>query len=496
MKLVFNGHRFKYETESLCKLFFGLDRFELAYDVLCFDDDEYIFTRICKGKMLTYCYAIIKYNGVTSKKLFSLPNTACSYDKECEIKLCSALFIALKRITGITPPWGILTGIRPVKRIQNYLSEGKTQKEITELLKNKFYVSDNKIRLGLDTALNQRRLLEDTDYKHVSLYVAIPFCPSRCSYCSFISQSAADKNIYKMIPSYLEYLFKELMQTANIINSLGLKLKTVYIGGGTPTVLSAQQLNSLMCEIEKLFDLSYLCEYTVEAGRPDSITEDKLMAIKSNGASRISINPQTLNDDVLRINGRKHTVKQFYDCFDLAESIGFKDINTDLIAGLTGDDYQSFCRSVDGVIELSPSNITVHTLSYKKAARLYAAGKNQNASERIGDMVDYAGKRLYDSGYLPYYLYRQKNTLDNLENVGYSRRGNECIYNIYIMEETHTIIAVGASASTKLVNPETGLIERVFNYKYPFEYIKGFDVITQRKNEVISFYEREFGIEK
>lgn len=494
MKLIFNGHTFKYEIESICKLFFPCVKFELEYDTFDFKQDNFIFTRVKQGKDKTLCYSVFKIDGRVLKKSVSLKNITENFEKECEMSLCTVLYHILSAYTKVKPEWGILTGIRPVKRIQKYMSENKSDSEINKILKNKYLVSENKINLGLLTAKAQLPLLNSADNFSYSLYVAIPFCPSRCSYCSFISQSATDKKIFGLIPDYLSCLYKELKATATLVNKLGLKLKTVYIGGGTPTVLSAEQLRELTDTINSLFDLSDIKEYTVEAGRPDSITEDKLRAIKASGATRISINPQTFNDEVLKEIGRKHTSEQFFESFNMARRLGFDNINTDFIAGLPMDTIKSFKNSIDTAINLSPENITVHTLSMKKAARLYTE-KPVTASdeERVcGEMIKYALDNLLKNGYHPYYLYRQKNTVENLENVGFAKAGYDGLYNVYIMEETHTILANGASASTKLVNIDNGYIERVFNYKYPFEYINDFDTIIDRKREVINFYAEQF----
>lgn len=290
-----------------------------------------------------------------------------------------------------------------------------------------------------------------------------------------------------LIPEYTENVCREIEYTAQIVKKLGLKLDTVYFGGGTPTTLSAEQLEKIMQTIAENFDLSYLREYTVEAGRPDTITREKLETIKANGCKRISINPQTLNDGVLEAIGRKHTVKQFEESYQLARSVGFDCINTDIIAGLPTDTVESFKNTIDRLIELSPENITVHTLSIKRAARLNQGDKAvlENPADK---MVDYATKRLRESGYQPYYLYRQKNMLENLENIGWAKKGCESLYNIYIMEEVQTIIAMGAGGSTKLVDLKNGRLERVFNYKFPLEYNKHFDLMLEKKNEIEDFY--------
>jgi oxygen-independent coproporphyrinogen-3 oxidase len=291
----------------------------------------------------------------------------------------------------------------------------------------------------------------------------------------------------KLIPEYLEKLCEEIRFTGDMVKRLGLRLDTVYFGGGTPTTLTAGQLEQLMTTVAESFDTSQVREYTVEAGRPDTVTEEKLRTLKAHGCKRISINPQTLNDSVLEAIGRKHTAREFYQSFELARRVGFDVINTDIIAGLPTDTVESFKNTVDSLIDLAPENITVHTLSIKRAARLNRGDRGvlENPADK---MVEYATKRLLESGYKPYYLYRQKNMLENLENIGWAKSGCESLYNIYIMEEVQTILAMGAGGSTKLVDRENHRLERVFNYKFPLEYNKHFDLMIQRKKETEEFY--------
>ena len=294
-----------------------------------------------------------------------------------------------------------------------------------------------------------------------------------------------------IIPEYVDNLCEEIKYTAEIAQKTGLKLDTVYFGGGTPTTLEAYQIDRVMKTIADSFDMSNVREYTVEAGRADTITEEKLRVIKENGCTRISINPQTLNDDVLKAIGRNHTTQQFFDSFELGRKIGFESINTDIIAGLPTDTIDSFKHTIDKVIGLEPENITVHTLSIKRAARLNQSEDEQILKNPASKMVEYATDKLYRAGYIPYYLYRQKNMLDNLENIGWAKAGHESLYNIYIMEEVQTILAMGAGGSTKLVDLKNKRLERVFNYKFPLEYNKHFDLMLERKNEIEGFYAEE-----
>ncbi|MCQ2478901.1 MAG: coproporphyrinogen dehydrogenase HemZ, partial [Clostridia bacterium] len=323
-----------------------------------------------------------------------------------------------------------------------------------------------------------------------SLYLSVPFCPSRCSYCSFVSHSVDKaKNI---IPRYVELLCEELKITGEIANKLGLRLETVYMGGGTPTTLEANQLDTVLKTVRDNFDMSNVREFTVEAGRPDTVTIEKLKAIKTNGVSRISINPQTLNDDVLRAIGRNHTAQQAAEAFVLARKLGFENINMDLIAGLPGDTFESFKSTVERVIYYGPESVTVHSLSMKRASYMSISGEYPEieAGKVASDMVDFARTRVSENGIVPYYMYRQSKTVGNLENVGYAKHGFEGLYNVYIMDETHTILACGASAVTKLREPHGNYIDRIFNFKYPYEYISRFEEMTDRKQGITEFYRK------
>ena len=388
-------------------------------------------------------------------------------------------------MTGITPPWGVITGIRPAKFVGEMLKSGMTEEEVYDRLLSRYRVSDDKARLCLSTARASARVEAMNGDKSFSLYLSIPFCPSRCAYCSFVSKSVERDRA--LVEPYVEALCKEVAYSGAIAKELGLKLETVYIGGGTPTVLTADQLRRLTDAIAENFDLSAVREYSVEAGRPDTITRDKLEVIKAAGVTRLSVNPQTANDEVLKKLGRKHTAADTAESFALAREIGFDNINADLIAGLPGDDAESFARTLDWLLEMEPENITVHALTVKRASNL-----NENRIAPADDaaaMVDLAGRLLPQRGYHPYYMYKQKATVDNLENTGYAKDGYDGLYNVYIMDELHTIIACGAGAVTKMKNQATGRIERIFNYKYPAEYLEGFGEMLKRKDGLKRFYE-------
>lgn len=478
MTIIFSGNDFKYETEATIKLFLPVTHFTFLYDEFDLGGD-YCILRQKKGRTLTHFFVSVSLNGKKKRM-----HTAVGSDKEnsFELTLCRLLYRCMVSVTENEPPWGCLTGIRPVKKINILISEGLGKDEIFGKMKDTYFTSDKKLELAYNTAITQSRHLSVPD-NSFSLYVSVPFCPTRCSYCSFVSHSV--ESAAKLIPSYVDKLCEEIAITAEYADKLGLSLDTIYFGGGTPTSLTAEQLDRVMKSVSSNFTLDRAREYTVEAGRADTITEEKLKAIKENGATRISVNPQTMNDSVLNAIGRRHTSAQVSEAFMLARKTGFDNINMDLIAGLPTDTLDGFGNTIDTVIGMSPESITVHTLTLKRSSSLFRE-KDIVSDSETADMIALSEKRLSENGYNPYYLYRQKNTLGNLENVGYSREGYEGLYNIFIMEEMQTILAVGASASTKLcVN---GKIERVYNYKFPYEYINRFDEMIKKKEEIIHFY--------
>lgn len=472
---------YKYDMEAVLKLFFPATNFNFTDSsekpVLTGD---FCLVRERKYRNHLWFGVSVSINSKKSHKSSRLPLNA---DRRSRIAaLGRLLYHALSPITGIHPSWGTLTGVRPVKHIHKLLENGSDKAMAFTSLKDTYLVSEEKLELAYDTAMTQKPLLAIPE-KSFSLYLSIPFCPTRCTYCSFVSHDM--KSAGKLLPDYLKCLEKELIYTAAIAEKLGLKLDTVYFGGGTPTVLSAEELSHLMEIIRTHYDLSDLREYTVEAGRPDTITAEKLTAIKSGRASRVSINPQSLNDSVLEAIGRKHTALETIEAYKLAREVGFESINTDLIAGLPTDTPESFQHTINEILRLKPENITVHTLSLKRSAHMYYQPR-QLSHEFAAEMVAMSSRALKAQGYRPYYLYRQKNTLGNLENVGYALPGFESPYNIAIMEEVQTILAVGAGSVTKVVRGEE--IDRVYNYKFPHEYIKKFPDILKKKDEVISLY--------
>lgn len=486
MTICFIGNSFKYEIEAVMKLFLPLVTFDFLFDEQPPQNGDICVIERALNNGSHRLSVRVGLDKKIEEERCERVGEFC--DKADEAELCRMLYRIMQKLTGITPAWGCLTGIRPVKKVNGLLSEGKSKEEIFDILQREYYVSEGKLELAYKTAVAQTEPLKALDKRSYSLYISIPFCPSRCSYCSFVSHSIESGSAKKLLPDYVKKLCEEIGQTAQIARELELRLDTIYIGGGTPTALSAEQLEAVMEAVKKNFDISKIREYTVEAGRSDTITEKKLEIIRDFGATRISVNPQTMCDSVLKAIGRRHTAEDVVSAFKTARRLGFDNINMDTIAGLPTDTPEGFRHTVETLCGLDPESITIHTLTVKRSSNLFAE-EEKNIDGRIGEMVDFGQKRLLDMGYIPYYLYRQKNTAQNLENVGFAKAGYECLYNIYIMEEAQTILAAGAGGSTKLVNTDTGKIVRLFNYKFPYEYISRYDKMIVKKDGIAEFFE-------
>lgn len=481
------GHNFKYELEKLIRIFMPFEKISFSEDAVISKCSAITERRTENGKTKLSARLILGNKDICKNTV--IDENINEYDKECERVLAVLLFECFTEITGYIPEWGILTGVRPAKLFSRLTKQNGIE-ETECYFRDKLKVCDKKIFLCKDAVKGEEQIISLSSPNSFSLYISVPFCPTRCSYCSFVSHSV--EKAAKLIPQYVEKLCEEIKITGEKARKAKLTLETVYIGGGTPTTLSASQIQTVMKNVADSFDLSSLREYTVEAGRPDTITEDKLTAIKKGGATRISINPQTMNDTVLEKIGRKHTVKQTVDAFLLARKCGFDNINMDLIAGLPGDTFESFKSTVEQICSLNPESVTVHSLSMKRASSLTAREEfpELEAGAQAGKMVDFAKEYLNKKDIFAYYMYRQSKTVGNLENVGYSKTGYECLYNVYIMDETHSILACGASAVTKLREPKGDYIERIYNYKYPYEYISRFDELIERKKGISDFYEK------
>ena len=477
MNLYVKNHNFHFELENLTRLFFPNEKITVIRD---FSEPQppYIYTEVSDKITISVNIGSFNKSETAVKKLV---------DNDNELVSAQLLYKLLCDFTGLTQPWGILTGVRPVKLLRR-LAEESSEEQAVKKFEKDFFVSNEKIALSRETEHNERKILELSKPESFSLYVGIPFCPSRCSYCSFVMASI--ERAEKLIEPYTKLLCEEIKRTAEIANKLGLRLETVYFGGGTPTTLSAEQLDTVLGTVNNSFDMSTCREFTVEAGRPDTIDIAKLFALKENKVDRISINPQTVNNEVLKTIGRKHTAQQFFDAFELARKCGFDNINTDLIAGLPTDTTESFKNSLDSIVRLNAECITVHTLCMKRASRLTTEGVTLDLQQArdAREMLAYTQNVLGQNEYIPYYMYRQSRMVGNIENVGWSKRGFESLYNVYVMDETHTILACGSGGVTKLKRNNPDYLERIFNFKYPYEYIDRFDELIQRKSGIMQFY--------
>lgn len=474
MLVIQNGYECDYELKLFASLFFDRDE-----EVDIFSDFKY------RNKTINV-YTQINYCGNTYFEdyyfEFDTENKSKQLVKKIFTASCTKSFVhAAKKIKKINLPWGVMCGIRPAKNVRELLESGYNDSEIEEIFKTIYEVEDDKIKLAHTVAKNEEKLLNEIGDNSVSIYIGIPFCPTRCLYCSFVSTDIRTSGKY--MDEFAEKLLLEIDKTAEIIEKMGAYVENIYIGGGTPTTLSAFQLEKIFERLHRYFDFEKIKEFTLEAGRPDTITEDKLIAAKNGGVDRISINPQTMNDVTLKKVGRSHDSKMIRDCYKMARNVGFKNINMDLIAGLPGEDVKMFCYSLDEVIKLDPENITVHSMCIKHSANLRKTDIKLTEADNMNKMLAYTQKRMAQTGREPYYMYRQKNSSGNLENVGYAKIGTMSTYNINIMEEKQTIIALGGGGSTKLVMNDR--IERIFNFKDPYEYIRRFDEILDKKDEIL-----------
>jgi oxygen-independent coproporphyrinogen-3 oxidase len=488
MTLIIDGHTFDYEMGNLCRIFFPYQQIAVT-NTIDYSDSIVVYTGVTQQQQLVTLKAAVKLGEKCRKSEKTISTDCANLEKECELQLAVLLYGLLTAMCEYTPKWGILTGVRPIKLLRRLIAE-MGEPEAIDYFRSSLLVSDEKTELSLKTMRNEQKILSLSRPDSFSLYVSIPFCPSRCSYCSFVSQSV--EKAARLIPNYIKLLCEELTYTAKVVAQLNLRLESVYIGGGTPTTLSAGQLGVLIDTINNNFPMETCREFTVEAGRPDTITPEKLLAIKSRGVTRISINPQTMNDEVLHAIGRRHTTEQTLKAFELARECGFDNINMDLIVGLPNDSVPSFQATLSKVLSLNPESVTVHTLALKHSSKITLSGSAQFTSDAVaaGQMLDYADKNLAESGYLPYYLYRQSRMVGNLENTGWAKPGYESPYNVYVMDETHTILACGAGAVSKVKEPGTDKLERIFDFKFPYEYNSRFSEMITRKERVKELYDK------
>lgn len=479
------GHDYKYEIAELFKLFTTQfkfikedEKFEKALINEFIKDEDYIksTTKYYENNDLKLCKEeVFNINSLNEEEI----------KKKSKTIIKRSIFKVLSELYDTYVPWGILTGIRPVKIVHSLLDEGLSEVEIRQNLKDNYLIKDEKIDLALDIAKRERVFIYPIDKNKISLYVSIPFCPTRCVYCSFPSNPM--KQFGHLRENYVKAIVKEIKGLAKLLKETNKKIETLYIGGGTPTTLEAEQLDNLIKALFMELDLTKIKEFTVEAGRPDTITREKLEVMKKHNVTRISINPQTMNNETLVKIGRDHNVDDIVRCFNMARDLGFNNINMDIILGLVDENVEMVRNTLERIKELSPESLTVHTLAIKRASTLKENLDKYELTryEEMVSMINLSMEYAKSMGLNPYYMYRQKHMLGNLENIGYAKEGFECIYNIQIMEEKQSNLAVGAGAISKYVYVDEDRIERTDNVKNVEIYIDRVDEMIERKEKEV-----------
>jgi oxygen-independent coproporphyrinogen-3 oxidase len=476
MEYILRGHEYHHEVYTIIQLFYHNEKYIRSEAVPA--------SGVAVESSLdeNVCRAVVYADGrdVVRREL----STAGLPEKPLRNCIKKTVWGCLSAMLGETPPWGILTGIRPTKKAMEYLRNGLGAEGAVKAFEDEYCVSYKKARMCVEIAQAETAVMGKTREGDVSLYVGIPFCPTRCLYCSFTSYPIAQ--YADKADEYVGTLIKEIGYISEKIKSRGERTQCIYIGGGTPTSLNAEQTERLLMAVVSGFDIRSAAEYCCEAGRPDTITPEKLRLLKKYGVTRLSVNPQTLNQATLDRVGRRHSVSDFTEAYNAAKAAGFDDINVDLIIGLPGESVEDVRRSVSGVLSLEPASVTVHTLCVKRATQLNERLSDYalTEAETVGEMLDLSYELCKAAGLSPYYMYRQKNALGNLENIGYARPGRECIYNIRIMEENQTVYAAGAGAVTKVLYGG-GRIERAFNVKNVDEYIDRLGEMLERKEALL-----------
>lgn len=489
MKLYLYGHDYKYAAEQMLLTLFPAQRPEYPAGPPAPGEDALVLS-LHRGAVWATATAALSYGGReyrAARRCRTAELTdPLSTDRALQRILKLAFYDAGTAARGGEPPWGALTGVRPVKIPTKAMLAGAGPAQAERLLRDTYRVTEGRRRLAMDCAGASLAALRSLAPGEVSLYVGIPFCPTRCAYCSFVSADVG--RTLKLVEPYLQLLLEEVDATGRALHAAGLTVRSFYMGGGTPTTLSADQLDRLLTRCEQSLPLGDCIEYTVEAGRPDTITQEKLAVLSRHKIGRISINPQTLEDQVLQAIGRRHRAGDIQAAFSLAREVGFDCVNMDLIAGLPRDSFEGFCRSLEGVLAMGPENVTVHTLALKKGSTLMERRDVIPDGDQVARMLDFSLKTLRGAGYAPYYLYRQKYMSGSLENVGWAKPGTESLYNIVMMEELQTVVSIGGGGVTKLVDPAAGRILRLPNPKYPHDYLAARDKILSQKDEIVSFY--------
>ena len=471
MELILRGHDDRYAIEQLQMALFPAQTIE---------DRGQAVSTLHRGKTWLTAVTTITLEGKTTRctRRIKAAEETVRLRRRC---LQQSYYLAALPHLPAAPAWGALAGVRPTKLTTRHLLEGGTKASAQKMMEKTYFVTRERAKLAVDCSVSTAAAYAKTLPTDISLYIGIPFCPTRCAYCSFVSRSVGKRT--ELLQPYLEALHKELAITGKLLAASGRQVRSIYIGGGTPTTLSSGQMAALLDAVRDHFDLSRCLEFTVEGGRPDTLDAEKLRTIRAHGADRMSINPQTMEDAVLRACGRPHTAEDVLRSYREAVDAGFTAINMDLIAGLPADSYDGFCRSLDTVASLAPANITVHTLALKKGADLFERKVALPGIEEVTAMVAYANKTLSSLGYKPYYLYRQKYMSGSFENVGWSLPGKDCLYNIYMMEEVHTIVSVGGGSISKRNMPD-GTLQRFPNPKFPEQYIEMIDSVLDKKKEM------------
>ena len=485
MVYTMEGHALKHAVEEM--LFHLLPTVTLTHaDTIREDEDDWCRSILTEADGQAQAKAIVCVDGMVreSESSASVEGLqSLGYKRTITELVKTTVYDAVVPALSEPPVWGSLTGVRPAKLARGLIERGMSRGEAAAYLREHFHVSPDRTALTIRAAATAMELDRAIGPDDISLYVGIPFCPSRCYYCSFVSATTAQSG--QLIEPYLDTLCREVEETAVLVREAGKRVQSVYIGGGTPTTLDERQLARLLTALEKNFDFSHLREYTVEAGRPDTITPEKLAALRAAGVGRVSINPQSMDDAVLAAIGRRHSAQDVLRAYDEARQAGFEAINMDVIAGLTGDTADSFARTMDTLIGLAPENITVHTLAIKRGADLTDKAAAAAQRDTVSRMLDGASHTLQTAGFGPYYLYRQKFTAGGFENVGWCKPDTECFYNVTMMEELQTILSLGAGGVSKRVERATGWIERTNNPKYPLEYIRAADRLTDGKRKLL-----------
>ncbi len=486
MKLYLKGHTDLYAVEQLQMQLFPDVPTETVPEP--FGSDDGAVSALSRGKRWLTASTVITFRGKRARAVKRLDSSLAEDVRLRRRILQQSYFLAAVQVLGTTPPWGALSGVRPTKLTTQHMQAGGTEASADRLLKEVYFVTPQRRNLCIDCSRHTIEAASKLRPGDLSVYIGIPFCPTRCAYCSFVSQSIEKFGAF--LEPYLDALMKEIAYTGSRLRQSGWKIRSLYIGGGTPTTLSAMQMERLLQVVNEQFDLSDCLEFTVEGGRPDTLDAEKLRVIRRGGADRMSINPQTMSDDVLRRIGRSHNTAQVYKAYEDAKAAGFDGINMDLIAGLPGDTADSFLESVRQVAALNPSNITVHTLALKKAAEMYRQRPDLPSGEEVARMLDQTEKALRQAGYEPYYLYRQKYMSGSFENVGWCKPGYTGLYNIYMMEELHTILSLGGGGMNK-INLGRNQLERYHNPKIPQDYIQRIDTILRQKDEIFEILEAQ-----